>query len=202
MQLLLQKGQYIFAGGSALYRTSDRGLTWTQVNNQPVYAIAASGTYLFEGRSDGVYLSADDGVTWVQKNEGLPGNPSIETLYINNNYIYAGTSQYDAWKRPVPDLVGVANNNTSIPQTYSLHQNYPNPFNPNTVIGYDLPKAGFVKLTVFDLLGREVAVLVNQRQNAGSFKAAWDGSNNSSGVYYYKLTSGNFTQTNKMILVK
>jgi hypothetical protein len=132
----------------------------------------------------------------------MAGNHYIQTLYINNNYIYAGTTGNDAWKRPIPDLVGITINNNTIPQKYSLNQNYPNPFNPKTVIGYDLPKAGYVKLTVFDLLGREVAVLVNGQQSAGTFRAEWDGSNNSSGIYYYKLTSGNFTQTNKMVLVK
>lgn len=88
------------------------------------------------------------------------------------------------------------------PSSYSLLQNFPNPFNPSTIISYTLASANNVSLKIFDMLGKEVATLVNERQNSGSYSISFDGSNLSSGMYYYKLESGNFTDTKKMILVK
>lgn len=89
-----------------------------------------------------------------------------------------------------------------IPQAYSLDQNYPNPFNPATVIKYQVPATGNVVLKVYDVLGKEVASIVNENQNAGYYTVSFDASNLSSGVYFYTLTSGEFTSTKKMTLVK
>lgn len=86
--------------------------------------------------------------------------------------------------------------------TYQLNQNYPNPFNPQTQISYSLKDNGFVNLTVYDILGKEVAVLVNDYQNAGSYKVSFNGSNLSSGIYFAKLTCGSFNRTIKMSLIK
>jgi hypothetical protein len=88
------------------------------------------------------------------------------------------------------------------PDKFSLSQNYPNPFNPSTVISYQLPASGNVTLKVYDLLGREVATLVNEEKPAGSYEVSFDASQLSSGVYIYRLTAGNFSATNKMTLLK
>ena len=88
------------------------------------------------------------------------------------------------------------------PLQFSLEQNYPNPFNPSTVISYQLPIAGLVTLRVFDLLGNEVATLVNEYRTAGSYEVEFNASLLSSGVYFYKLSTGSFTQTKKLILMK
>ncbi len=85
---------------------------------------------------------------------------------------------------------------------YSLFQNYPNPFNPSTTIKYALPKAGNVVLKVYDVLGKEVASLVNNHQESGRYSVSFDGSNLASGMYFYKLTSDSFTEIKKMMLVK
>jgi len=92
--------------------------------------------------------------------------------------------------------------NVQTPSSYSLSQNYPNPFNPKTVISYQLVAGNNVSLKIFDMLGKEVATLVNEKQNAGSYSISFDGSNLSSGMYYYKLETGSFTDTKKMILIK
>ncbi len=106
-------------------------------------------------------------------------------------------------------LTGVNKNEDPIAANdFYLSQNFPNPFNPETKINYQIPKASFVKLNVFDILGREVAILVNEEQNAGqhsiSFNAlqTQDGKQISSGIYFYKLSAGNFNQIRKMILMK
>jgi hypothetical protein len=98
--------------------------------------------------------------------------------------------------------LGVGNNSSTIPETYSLSQNYPNPFNPVTQIKFDIPKQGFVTMKIFDILGREVSKLVNEVKTPGSYIVDFDGSNLSSGVYFYKLEINNFSDIKKMVLIK
>jgi hypothetical protein len=92
--------------------------------------------------------------------------------------------------------------NTDVVTTYDLMQNYPNPFNPATTINYQLPRSGYVKLKIFDLLGRDVATLVDGPQNAGRYSTTWNARNNPSGVYFYRLTADSYTMTKKLMLLK
>jgi hypothetical protein len=85
---------------------------------------------------------------------------------------------------------------------FRLNQNYPNPFNPKTVIGYELPVTSRVNLTVYDLLGREVATLVNEVKPAGTYVATFDARQLASGVYYYRLETGTFIEIKQMMLIK
>jgi subtilisin family serine protease len=89
-----------------------------------------------------------------------------------------------------------------LPKIFSLAQNYPNPFNPTTKIQYSIPKAGTVKLVVYDLLGRQVTTLVNERKQAGVYSASFDGTNLASGIYFYRIEAGDFTAVKKMVLIK
>ncbi|OGU35411.1 MAG: hypothetical protein A2068_01480 [Ignavibacteria bacterium GWB2_35_6b] len=102
-----------------------------------------------------------------------------------------------------------------MPEGFELHQNYPNPFNPSTKISYTihtpsfLPPltkgragVGFITLKIFDVLGREIATLVNEKKTPGTYEISFDATGFSSGVYYYKLTSGSFSQTKKMLLLR
>ncbi|HEX7357869.1 MAG TPA: carbohydrate-binding module family 20 domain-containing protein [Ignavibacteriaceae bacterium] len=91
---------------------------------------------------------------------------------------------------------------SGIPATYELSQNYPNPFNPSTQIRFAIPEAGIVNIRVFNTLGQEVATLVSDYRNAGSYEVDFNASNLSSGIYFYTITANNFTQTNKMMLLK
>jgi hypothetical protein len=95
----------------------------------------------------------------------------------------------------------------NVPESFSLYQNYPNPFNPSTKIKFDVTADGKgqkadVKLVVYDILGKEIASLVNQQLNPGTYEAEWEGSNYPSGVYFYKLTASNFTETKRMVMMK
>jgi hypothetical protein len=85
---------------------------------------------------------------------------------------------------------------------YNLFQNYPNPFNPTTTITYELPTANLVVLKVYDLLGREVAFLINRYENAGSHSVRFNGNNLASGVYLYRIKAGDYSASCKMILLK
>jgi hypothetical protein len=99
-------------------------------------------------------------------------------------------------------VTAVAPKNPSVPSEYRLSQNYPNPFNPSTKFDYSIAKSGFVRLTVYNLLGKEVASVVNEMKAAGSYSAHFDASNLPSGVYFYKLQSGNTMIAKKMMLLK
>lgn len=98
-------------------------------------------------------------------------------------------------------FTGVSSNE-ELPTVYKLYNNYPNPFNPSTTIKYDVPKNSFVKLTIFDILGREVDKLVNQDMQPGRYDVQWDAKSYASGTYLYKLEAGDFVEIKKMILVK
>ncbi|MBS1518768.1 MAG: T9SS type A sorting domain-containing protein [Bacteroidetes bacterium] len=104
-------------------------------------------------------------------------------------------------------LLGIKNsdnfeNKSFVIDNFKLYQNYPNPFNPKTVISYELQVTSFAKLIVYDVLGNVVAVLVNEKQNAGSYSVEFDGSGFSSGVYFYKIEAGDFAETRRMVLIK
>jgi hypothetical protein len=92
--------------------------------------------------------------------------------------------------------------NAGVLNGYKLAQNYPNPFNPATTISYTIPKSGLVSLKVFDIAGKEVATLVNEVKNAGSYNFKFNAANLSSGVYFYRLQAGEFVETKKMFLLK
>jgi hypothetical protein len=99
-------------------------------------------------------------------------------------------------------ITGVFQEANVMPKTYSLAQNYPNPFNPSTTISYSIPEAANVTVKVFNLLGQEVATLLDHQQNAGSYKLVFDASRFATGVYFYQLRAGDFTNIKKMVLLK
>jgi hypothetical protein len=99
------------------------------------------------------------------------------------------------------DLLSTVATGPNVPGSYALEQNFPNPFNPSTSITYAIGAAGFVTLKVYDILGREVSTLVSERQSAGSHGARFDGTHLASGVYFYRLQSGAFTDTKKLLLI-
>ena len=114
---------------------------------------------------------------WISGNSIIIYNGDLQTIGINSNILHT-------------------------PVSFSLHQNYPNPFNPSTKIKFDIPKGALVKLKIYDILGREVAVLVNQKLNAGVYEYEWNGVGLPSGVYFYRLQAGDFIETKRMVLVK
>lgn len=98
--------------------------------------------------------------------------------------------------------VGIKQINSAIPTECKLYQNYPNPFNPNTIIKFKIKDSRFTALKIFDILGKEVETLVNEKLNQGKYEVNWDGANYPSGIYFYTLRAGEFTETKKMLLIK
>ena len=141
----------------------------------------------------------------------VPGSYSISSDLFGYSSSSASTTSLDYNSTPsttesftmTPDNVtSVQNSNNNIITNFSLEQNYPNPFNPTTIISYSLPYTSKVVLKVYNLLGQEVASLINSQQTAGVHQVVFDGSNLASGVYFYRIQAGNFSATKKLILMK
>ena len=203
---LALSGNTVYAGTqtNGVFVSRNNGSVWTQtvLNNRSVLALEKNGVNVFAGTlSNGVYISGDTGATWTQRNEGL-GNISVWSLCILNNYLYAGTTGNGVFRRPLSEITGLQNTGTEIPSEFSLAQNYPNPFNPNTIIRFHLSVVGNVSLKVYDVMGRELQTLVNERLKPGTYETTFDGSDYPSGVYFYKLSVGDFTETKRMLLIK
>ena len=193
-------------------------------------AVDGSGNVYVTGRSYGSGTSWDyatikynsSGVQqWVQRYNG-PGNysdiaTSIAVDGSGNVYVTGGSygsgTVYDYATVKYSQQIGIKPISTEIPKSFSLYQNYPNPFNPSTTIKFDIPltphspleggQAGVtVTLVIFDILGREVAVLINEPLSPGTYEVDWNGSRYSSGIYFYKLITDEFTETKRMVLVK
>jgi hypothetical protein len=150
-------------------------------------------------------------MTWSPLGEGATGSVDAMSVqgttgsmvitgafsYVGNNIPANYVARFTDNGNPLPVEIEV-----TLPAEFVLEQNYPNPFNPTTTIKYSLPSAGEITLTIFDLSGSEVATLVNQSQPAGNYIIEFDASHLSSGIYYYQLNAGNFSQTKKLILLK
>jgi hypothetical protein len=202
-----------------VYISTNYGSNWRLIpeisGNIGILGLSSIGTQtiFISAWEYGVYVSTNGGLNWVSKNEGLMCL-RVTAMYIFNNYVYLGMNPYDysreILRRPISEMVSVSENNSILPKDYKLFQNYPNPFNPVTTIKFDIAN-GFRKKTfgnytvvlkVFDNMGREVQTLVNETLTQGSYEVTFNGSNLSSGIYYYKLETANYSQTKKMLLIK
>lgn len=190
-------------------RTINYGNTWTGLDspsdgfdNVPAKVIDVDSTdgYIYAGTYWGVYRSTDDGATWAKFGSGLP-NAVVDDIAIqySTHTLRVGTHGRGAWQVDIP--TGIAYSSEK-PNTFGLNQNYPNPFNPTTMIRYQLSSVSHVSLKVYDVLGREVTTLVDEDQIAGLHSVNFNAANIPSGVYFYRLVSGDMTATKKMVLIK
>jgi hypothetical protein len=131
-------------------------------------------------------------------------NYNINLNYMLQGYNYNTVVAHPGDKNVIVNLssTGISDNESSQPTDYSLSQNYPNPFNPSTAISYSLPISGHITLKVFNILGNEVTTLVNEDKAAGKYNIKFEASNLPSGIYFYKIQTGSFSETKKMILLK
>jgi hypothetical protein len=148
-----------------------------------------------------VYASFNSGVSYSPYSEGLGQRAPVEAFAVNDSFLFAGTDYNGVWRRLRPGLVGITEY-PNIANGFYLEQNYPNPFNPTTVISWQLAVGGPVKLTVYNLAGQKISVLVDEKQSAGHHSIEWNANVLPSGVYFYRLDVGGFTSTKKMILLQ
>jgi hypothetical protein len=156
-----------------------------------VDTISGSNTFAYANISNNKYLNKSF-ITKVNGKESRPVDLIYQFYSIDGQLIAQGSKSM---------LL------KAIPEEFTLHQNYPNPFNPITTIQYDLPKASHVRLIIYDIMGREVATIINTEMNAGYQSIIWNTRNNygkpvSAGIYFYHLQTNDFVKTKKMVLLK
>ncbi|NIV14364.1 MAG: T9SS type A sorting domain-containing protein [Aliifodinibius sp.] len=200
----------LFAGtyGGGVFLSTNNGTSWTPVNtgltNMKIWALAVSDTNLFAGTNlGGVFRSTNNGSNWTEFNTGLSANATVVGFAVDGTDLIAGTLYgHGVWRRPIPQITSVRLSQTDAPTDFRLEQNYPNPFNATTTISFALPVLTHVKLSIFDLLGREVVVLVNEKLNAGTYHVNWQAPEFSTSVYFYRLETEHTAQTKRLILLK
>ena len=170
-------------------------LTWNKVQDAEQYLVYLSKVQTFASNLRTASPS-DTVITFTSLSKGQEYYWQVQA----NNFVGSGPwSAIDSFTAAVPAGVKEVE---GIPTEYSINQNYPNPFNPTTIIKYALPKTALTKISIYDLLGREIQILIDKEVEAGYHEINFNGDNFPSGIYFYRMQSGDFTQTKKMILLK
>jgi photosystem II stability/assembly factor-like uncharacterized protein len=199
--------------GIGLYKSIDGGATWQQKTEglERKNFIASATGIVSKKNNNEVFILADSclykstngGEVWKGM-DTLP-TPRIHALAFdttgNGRVLIGSLNFYGIYSTSLMQLLAIFPTPT-YPEYYYLHQNYPNPFNPSTTIRYQIPKEGMVTLKVYDLLGKELAELVNGRKSPGLHSVDFHAGSYSSGVYFYELRSGSFIETKKLVLMR
>lgn len=202
----------VYAGTeNGLYHSIDDGVTWTRITE--INAARRWARKILVVKSDLVFVGFDDaggvngaksgvlkydGRTWTQI---VADSVSwVGALAVKGSSLLVGT--WNAIYRVDGVIVGVEDAPSIIPSSFRLEQNYPNPFNPSTTIEFFLPLRSHVRLSIWNVIGQEVAVLMSEEKSAGVHKVTWNASGFPSGVYFSRLQAENFIKTNKMVLMK
>lgn len=221
-------GQKISPAGNRMW--SDTGLTITPLSdstaplnmragvyNNNVFVTFVRDTANNDGRIYGYSLDGNGNILWGPNSISTVASlkydmvsavtPSGMSVYVWSDNRNSGNNGTGVWAQNVkPDgslgPVGIIQISSEIPDRYSLAQNYPNPFNPSTKINFSVTSPGVVKLTVMDMLGREISTLVNSKMEPGTYNVDFDGAGLTSGVYFYRLETGSFVETKRMVLLK
>jgi photosystem II stability/assembly factor-like uncharacterized protein len=209
------------------FKSTNTGVTWDSVTAfgniipESVNFINGTGTALITGYIDSsmqfanyTFKTTDYGSTWVRKKINVNNTMIFKSSLVDQNNWFIGggdvSSPAVVLKSTNGGGVFVSQISNTIPEKFELFQNYPNPFNPTTKIKFDIPKRSpigtfgddKVVLKIFDLAGREVATLVNEKFSPGKYEVTFDGSTHASGVYFYRLNTNEFSETKRMLLVK
>jgi photosystem II stability/assembly factor-like uncharacterized protein len=208
----------VTAKNSTILRTENGGANW----DVQYFDVPDLNTGLFTVSMLDVntgYIAGDRGFIFKTTNGGVNWNLEYkcrEPNYFNNPYInlnriivadtnniYVVGNNGIIMKKSPTDPVGITNHNiTEIPKVFYLYQNYPNPFNPTTNIRYQIANNSFVILKVYDILGKEIATLVNEKLKPGIYEIPFSNNQLPSGIYFYKLTAGNYSETKRMLMIK
>jgi photosystem II stability/assembly factor-like uncharacterized protein len=210
---------YLWAVGDngRIFATTNYGISWfpqTSGVTDNLYDVKfrSADEGMVVGAGGVVRYTTDGGSSWLSDPylEGLTDgdiyslsvvNSDIATTVIRNVTESSGSGTLVLTVSSEP-LLDVGDDDSSVPSKFSLGQNYPNPFNPITKINYTVPQFGLITIKVYDILGKEVATLVNEEKPAGIYNVEFNGFGLSSGVYYYTLSAGNYSETRKLVLLK
>jgi ligand-binding sensor domain-containing protein len=209
----------LFAGtnGGGVFLSTDNGTSWTADNkglaDLYVRAFMACGAHLFVSitntwqahfASNGIYLLTDHGLRWTSVQKGMKNTVAL-SLAVNGSNLFAGTDVDGVWRRPLSEMVTSVEEPSAdrrLPDHFSMDQNYPNPFNPATAIVFHLPASSFVTLKMFNPAGKEVATLVDRRMPAGNHRTEWNASGMPSGIYFYRIQAGAYSETKKIVVIR
>ena len=207
---LESKGNAVFCGTSngGLFKTTNNGVNWVSsstgipTNNHTIYSIKTIGNTILFASTYGVYSSTNNGTSWTAFNDGIPAGTQVNNndLFVFNNFCFVGANN-GIYRRPLSQISEVRFISSEI-RSFELKQNYPNPFNPSTVIRYSIPSSSFVSLNVYDVTGKFISNLTNQRLNAGSYEVSFNSKELSSGIYFYTLKTDERVVTKQMVVVK
>lgn len=203
-------GNQLFVAGDSgtVITSSDRGLTWENIgvpietNLKDIFLLTNQAMYVV-GDGGKIYYTNNGGANWYSQysadSHDLSAVAFVDSAYgiaVGNDGTILKTTEPGTFNGDKPPVA-------NIPSEYKLYQNYPNPFNPTTTIKYDIPEQSKVVLKVYNILGQEVATLVNEEHKAGRDEVKFDGSRLSSGVYFYRLQVGNrYAETRKLVLLR
>jgi photosystem II stability/assembly factor-like uncharacterized protein len=191
-----------------ILRTTNGGKKWEDQSPKPTMSDAFNSidaldysTAIVSSTQGAIFRTDDSGKTWVEQ---IPRNvfPRIESVQIINKDVAYAVGASGLILKTTNRSTTSINEGTQSQKEYILYQNYPNPFNPVTTIKYSLPADGKVIIKVYDILSRELATLVNEVKPAGTYTVNFTASNLPSGVYFYTISSGKYSQTKKMILMR
>ncbi|MFH1194504.1 MAG: YCF48-related protein [bacterium] len=201
--------------GKKLIVSTNNGISWDEKDlpTEYIYCLVADElNKIYLGSYGAIYSLKETEENWNVFNSGLPRNSINSIGFDADGYMYAATGGSGVF-RSTNSITAIENENNVIPKHFLLTQNYPNPFNPSTTIKYSIPTlcslllggargGSNVILKVYDVLGREIATLVNEEKPAGNYELTFNGEGLPSGVYFYSLHAGDFHQTKKMLLLK
>ncbi|MBE2256210.1 MAG: T9SS type A sorting domain-containing protein [Ignavibacteria bacterium] len=202
------KNNKVYTGGfNRIYSSSNFGITWNNIIDTitpgEIKSILFYQNEIILVSDLGVWVSNIHNINWIRKESGLPKfRYLINYAVIDNNFLYISLYHMGVWKIQLNQLINIRLTSNNYPNEFILEQNYPNPFNPKTKIKFSLNRKMFVKLRIFDINGKELITAINKFSLPGEYEYEFDGSNLSSGIYFYILEYGEYSKTKKMVLIK
>ena len=199
----------------SIIKSTDGGETWTTVTMHPnaswangVVAVPNTNTIIVLD-DNGVFSTSDLGATWEQivTPWATSNDYFVSGVFLDEDFGYFFTDGGKVLRFEGQVVSGIVASDTKVLDQYKLHQNFPNPFNPTTTISFEIPVISYTEIIIYDLLGCEVATLVDKKLTQGKYSAVWDGRDKygrqvSTGIYIYQLRAGNIIETKKMCFVK
>ncbi|MFH0734039.1 MAG: T9SS type A sorting domain-containing protein [bacterium] len=206
------KGDYIYAGthyNGILRSKLGETNNWESINPMmtwpPVLFVTFYNNYMMVCTVGyGILISDNDGISFSQLNSGFPIYATAYSVIATESYLFAGLTGGVYRQNIVENLMDIVEveEEKLVVTSFTLSQNYPNPFNPTTTIAFSIANTENVTLKIYDVLGKEVATLIDEQMQAGNYQQQWDAANYASGQYFYRLQAGNFSSTKKLMLVK